>query len=81
MDAAAVTGGVGYQQDFGPQSFNIFMEAELQRYLAGWEDRSRWGVWGRLGVRYGPAFVDVTAMLDAAIGGELSIGAGFWFGA
>lgn len=80
VDAAAVTGGMGYQQDFGPGSMNFFFEAELQRYLAGWDSRSRWGVWGRLGIRYGPAFVDIIALLDAAVGGELSLGAGFWFG-
>lgn len=47
-----------------------------------WESstRSNFGWYLRAGTLWGPVFVDVTMLLDPAVGGELSIGAGVWLG-
>ncbi|MEZ4324372.1 MAG: hypothetical protein R3B40_04085 [Polyangiales bacterium] len=47
-----------------------------------WEnpERSNFGWYLRAGALWGPAFVDVTVLLDPAVGGELSVGAGIWLG-
>ncbi|MCA9533949.1 MAG: hypothetical protein KC593_09725, partial [Myxococcales bacterium] len=47
-----------------------------------WESatRSNFGWYLRAGSLWGPVFVDVTVLLDPAVGGELSIGAGIWLG-
>ena len=61
-----------------------FGEAELLYFpAADWreDDRSDWGFYLRGGTLLGPAFIDITLLLDPAVGGELSIGAGIWLGA
>jgi hypothetical protein len=59
-----------------------FAETELLVFpLRQWEDeRSRWGYYLRAGSIFGPVFIDVTLLLDPAVGGELSVGAGFMLG-
>ncbi len=78
-DAMGASLGLIYQTEV-TGGLVSFTELELQRYVTGWEARSPWGFGLRLGVRYGPVYVDLTALFDAAIGRELSFGAGFYFG-
>jgi hypothetical protein len=74
--AQAITGGVGLLEPHGNVTF--LAELEVQRFLAGFDDRSPWGASFRGGLIFGPAFLDATILLDAAVGGELSIGAGMY---
>src|SRR5690606_30168151 len=71
--AQAVTVGMGFLEPRGATT--VLVELELQRYLRGFVDRSPWGAQLRAGLLFGPAFVDLTALLDTAVGGELSLGA------
>jgi hypothetical protein len=59
-----------------------FWETELLFYPdRQWQDgRSQWGWYFRGGSIFGPIFVDVTVLLDPAVGGELSVGLGAMIG-
>ena len=54
-------------------------EVELLYWPFGWtdEDRSKWGFQYRGALLLGPVFLDFTFLLDAALGGEVSLGLGF----
>ena len=60
-----------------------FAETELLYFpFEQWRDpnRSDWGWWLRAGTLLGPVFIDISVLLDPAIGGELSLGGGIWLG-
>jgi hypothetical protein len=75
-DAQAVTLGLGILEPRG--NVTVLVEMELQRYVHGFRDRSLWGGMLRGGLIFGPAFIDATALLDSALGGEVSVGAGMY---
>ncbi len=78
--AAAAAIGVGMMET---KFTTWFVETEIL-FFPGvqWqeEERSEWGWYFRGGALFGPVFIDLTVLLDPAIGGELSIGAGFMLG-
>jgi hypothetical protein len=75
-NAQAVTLGLGILEPRG--NVTVLVELELQRYVHGFRDRSLWGGQLRGGLIFGPAFIDATLLLDSAVGGEASIGAGMF---
>jgi hypothetical protein len=75
-NAQAVTLGIGILEPRG--NVTVLVEMEAQRYVRGFRERSLWGGSLRGGLIFGPAFLDATILLDAAVGGEISVGAGMF---
>jgi hypothetical protein len=75
----AYPGAVGLGVGWIETKFATFTnEIELFYWPFGWkeEGRSKWGFQYRGAILLGPVFVDFTGVLDAAIGGEVSVGLG-----
>lgn len=67
--------GIGFIET----KFATFLnEVELMYWPFGWKDtdRSKWGFYYRGAAMLGPVFIDFTAVLDAGMGHELSLGLG-----
>lgn len=74
----AVSAGMGFLET----KFATFLnEFEVMYWPFGWQDsgRSKWGVQYRGAALFGPIFIDFTGILDAGMGGELSLGLGFMY--
>ncbi|MEM6954348.1 MAG: hypothetical protein AAF411_17845 [Myxococcota bacterium] len=72
----AISLGIGATES----KFGTFTnEVELLYYIVSGDDsnRSKWGVAYRGQAFIGPVFVDFNLLLDAGLGGELSVGLGF----
>jgi hypothetical protein len=82
--ATQLSGALGLGVGMVETKFSTwFAETELLYFPERqWESSSRsiWGWYLRAGALWGPVFVDVTMLLDPAVGGELSVGAGVWLG-